>query len=103
MTPAQDRRHIAALIDEATTAGARLAAACAALGLSPRTLQRWQDPAGGSRDDLRPFANRPTPANKLLWLPPVVQELSSLLRMRSIANFCQAFRCSHVRSCWPVW
>ena len=41
--------------------------------------------------------------NKLLWLPPMVQELSSLLRMRSIANFCQAFMCSHVRSCWPVW
>ena len=41
--------------------------------------------------------------NKLLWLPPVVQELSSLLRMRSNANFCQAFGCSHFRSCWPVW
>lgn len=40
--------------------------------------------------------------NKFLWLPPVVQEISSLLRMRSIANFCQAFRCIHVRSCWPV-
>jgi len=40
---------------------------------------------------------------KLLWLPLMVQELSYLLRMRSIANFCQAFQRSHFRSCWPVW
>lgn len=65
MTSAQDRRHIAALIDEATAAGARQSVACAALGLSPRTLQRWQDPAGGIREDRRPSADRPTPANKL--------------------------------------
>jgi transposase InsO family protein len=65
MTPAQDRRHIVTLIDAATAAGARLTAACAALGLSPRTLQRWRDPAGGVREDLRPSADRPTPANKL--------------------------------------
>jgi len=65
MTPAQDRRHIAALIDEATAAGARQSVACAALGLSPRSLQRWQDAEGGIRDDLRPVADRPTPANKL--------------------------------------
>ena len=65
MTPAQDRRHIVTLIDEATAAGARLTAACAALGLSSRTLQRWRDPEDGIRDDLRPFADRPTPANRL--------------------------------------
>ena len=44
MTSAQDRRLIAALIDEATAAGASVTAACAALGLSPRTLQRWRRP-----------------------------------------------------------
>ena len=65
MTPAQDRRHIAALINEATAAGARQSVACAALGLSPRTLQRWQGPAGGISEDRRPSADRPTPANKL--------------------------------------
>ena len=65
MTPAQDRQHIAALIDEATAAGARLTAACSALGLSPRTLQRWRNPAGGIREDRRPSAGRPPPANKL--------------------------------------
>jgi hypothetical protein len=42
MTPAQDRRDIAALIDEATGAGASLTVACSALGLSPRTLQCWR-------------------------------------------------------------
>lgn len=65
MTPAQDRRHISALIDEATAAGARPTAACAALGLSLRTLQRWRDPAGGVREDRRPCADRPAPPNRL--------------------------------------
>jgi len=65
MTPAQDRQHIAALIDEATAAGASLAAACAVLDLSPRTLQRWQDPSGGICEDRRPDAARPAPRNKL--------------------------------------
>ena len=65
MTPAQDRRHIVTLIAEATAAGASLTAACAALGLSPRTLQRWNDPAGGIREDRRPDAARPVPRNKL--------------------------------------
>jgi transposase InsO family protein len=65
MTPAQDRRDIAALTDEAAAAGASFTAACNALGLSPRTLQRWRDPAGGIYKDRRPSAKRPTPANKL--------------------------------------
>ena len=65
MTPAQDRRHISALIDEATAAGASLTAACAALGLSSRTQQRWQHPASGIREDRRPDAARPGPRNKL--------------------------------------
>jgi transposase InsO family protein len=65
MTPAQDRRDIAALIDEATAAGASLTVACDALGLSPRTLQRWHDPAGGIREDRRPSVERPAPANRL--------------------------------------
>jgi hypothetical protein len=65
MTPAQDRQHIKALIDEATGAGASLTVACAALGLSSRTLQRWRDPAGGIRPDRRPDAKRPVPCNAL--------------------------------------
>jgi len=65
LTPASDRRHIISLIDEATAAGARLETACAALGVSPRTLQRWTDPTHGVRADRRPSAERPAPANKL--------------------------------------
>ena len=60
MTPAQDRRDIAALIDEATAAGASFTAACNALGLSPRTLQRWRDPAGGIYEDLDEHRGHPT-------------------------------------------
>lgn len=43
------------------TAGARRARACAVLGLSLRTLQRWQH----RPEDGRPLAVRPVPANKL--------------------------------------
>lgn len=49
------------LIDEAVMAGARRARASEVLGLSLRTLQRWQHrPADG-----RPLAVRPVPSNKL--------------------------------------
>lgn len=65
MTSASDRRNIIALIDEATAAGARQSAACAELGLGARTLQRWKDPEGAIREDRRPFADRPVPANRL--------------------------------------
>jgi putative transposase len=36
------RLQLLALIDEAVTTGARLRPACALLGLTPRTLQRWR-------------------------------------------------------------
>jgi transposase InsO family protein len=65
MTSAPDRRNIVTLIDEATAAGARQSAACAELGLSARTLQRWKDAEGGIREDRRPFAERPAPTNRL--------------------------------------
>lgn len=65
MTSAADRREIVALIDEATEAGARRTAACAELGLSARTLQRWTSEDGDVGADLRPTAERPAPANKL--------------------------------------
>lgn len=65
MTSAPDRQEIAALIAAATEAGARPSAACAEIGLSPRTLRRWRDPDGDIHEDRRPFAERPAPANKL--------------------------------------
>jgi len=65
MTSAPDRTEIAAFVVAATQAGARPAAACAEIGLSPRTLRRWQGPDGEIREDRRPCAERPVPANKL--------------------------------------
>lgn len=48
------------LIDEAVTAGARRKAACEALGLTARTVERW-----GDHDDDRRHGPNTVPANKL--------------------------------------
>ncbi len=50
------------LVAEAVCAGARRATACAELGLSPRTLERWEAKDGG--EDCR-HGPKTTPANKL--------------------------------------
>jgi putative transposase len=49
MSSAEERATLQKLIGEATTAGARQARVCAVLGLSARTVQRWQ---GGGPDAL---------------------------------------------------
>lgn len=64
MISAPDRRKACELIEEACAAGARAARACAELGLHLRTYRRWAL-EGGVREDARPVAERPTPANKL--------------------------------------
>lgn len=61
MISTPDRREALALIEEAVQAGARKELACAELGLSVRTVQRWQHQS----KDRRPTAERPEPANKL--------------------------------------
>lgn len=43
MTSLAQRQNILRLVNEAVSAGARQAWACEAIGLSPRTLQRWQE------------------------------------------------------------
>lgn len=54
MTSLAQRQNIMTLIDEAVAAGARQARACEVLGLSPRTLQRWQnDPQQADRRPAR--------------------------------------------------
>lgn len=53
------------LVCEACAAGARLEAVCARLGLSPRTLQRWQEGGGVKVDGRQAAARERTPANKL--------------------------------------
>lgn len=64
MTSISNRRQAVELVDEAVTAGARKHKACAELGLSKRTLQRWEQDGEDSADK-RPTAERSMPANKL--------------------------------------
>jgi putative transposase len=64
MISVADRRHIVTLIDWARQRGVRLHPACAAVGISARTYQRWTAQGGVSADG-RPDAQRPEPSNKL--------------------------------------
>lgn len=61
---ASDRKTAILLIEEATHSGARKKLACAELGISQRTLQRWRSSAT-PLEDQRPVVDRPTPRNKL--------------------------------------
>jgi transposase InsO family protein len=61
MTALEERRQVRELITAATLAGARRDRACAVLGLSVRTLQRWQ---GAGQGDGRPL-RQVEPTNKL--------------------------------------
>ena len=61
----EDRQALARNIQEAHAAGARLKPACAIVGISVRTLQRWQATDGEIRRDGRPDAVRPIPAHAL--------------------------------------
>ena len=66
MTCIQQRQTLLQLIQEACNAGSRLEAACAQIGLSARTVQRWRRPQGQGGD--RRVAGRherAEPANKL--------------------------------------
>ena len=58
-----DRIEVVSLIQEASQAGCRLAVACREIGISLRTLQRWQV-NGHIQSDARQTAAR-TPTNKL--------------------------------------
>ncbi len=63
MIALQERQTIAQWIEEAVAAGARLGRACALIGLSARTLQRWKK-GGELRADQRPNTHN-TPSHKL--------------------------------------
>jgi putative transposase len=65
MISASDRQATVELINEAMSRGARQHSACAEVGITSRTLQRWSAAEGAVRCDARPTARRPTPANKL--------------------------------------
>ncbi len=64
MTSLPERRNVVALIEDAIKGGARKSEACSLVGLSVRTLQRWQSSAV-ILPDLRTLSVRGEPKNKL--------------------------------------
>jgi transposase InsO family protein len=60
MTGHEERKQVVVLVDESITAGARQAQACGVLGLSERTLQRWQT-GGVIHADRRPLRDYQPP------------------------------------------
>jgi transposase InsO family protein len=65
MTGPKERQALITLIDQATTAGARLGRACATAGIDRKTYHRWHGQTGQVQLDRRPTAVRPTPDNAL--------------------------------------
>jgi putative transposase len=65
MTRPEDRQILAAAIEKACAAGARLAPACNLAGIDLRTFQRWRAEDGQVQADRRPEAVRPRPAHAL--------------------------------------
>jgi putative transposase len=64
MTPLSERKHLISLVREAQRQGSRIAPACAIVGISVRTFERWHK-KGVVVADARPSAVRPSPDNKL--------------------------------------
>jgi putative transposase len=67
MSPLAQRQTLLPMIEQACAAGARLYAACRQIGLSVRTVQRWQKPQARCSGDRRTAQQRRhvRPANKL--------------------------------------
>ena len=61
----EDRQALAECIQDAHSAGARLALACETAGIDLRTLQRWKALEGLVQGDGRPQAVRPVPEHAL--------------------------------------
>jgi len=78
----EDRTVLAQDIEVAHRKGARLQRACAEVGITVRTLQRWKVHGGLVTGDRRPGAHRPTPAHALS-----AEERAALLRVANEARF----------------
>ena len=66
MTPTQQRQTLLPLIEQAQQGGARLHKACAQIGLSARTVQRWQSPPACAGDRrVAALRAKTTPTNQL--------------------------------------
>ena len=61
----EERRNLAAGIEQAQASGARLDRACEVVGIDARTLQRWKADDGFQRGDRRPATARPKPPHAL--------------------------------------
>jgi transposase InsO family protein len=81
MISLEDRQMLARDLAIAHTTGARLKPACAIVGISVRTLQRWQA-TDGIRGDGRPQAVRPIPVHALSEV-----ERAKLLAVANEARF----------------
>ena len=75
MTTHEERKQVLVLLNESVTAGVRRAKACEVLGLSERTLQRWQT-GEAVRCDQRPLRDY-QPLHKLTAI-----ERTEVLRRR---------------------
>lgn len=64
MTSSTERQGIITLIQQANASGARLSRACAEADICLRTYRRWYRD-GAVKQDKRPTAVKPAPANKL--------------------------------------
>lgn len=80
MTALEERQNLVDLLARATTAGARQDQACAVMGLSPRTVQRWQE-GEAIRSDQRPLRQY-QPPHKL-----TVAERTEVLAVANSAEF----------------
>ena len=67
MSSVAERQALLALLTQACDAGSRLRPACELIGLSERTVQRWQRPAASDDGDLRASTKRVAtpPPNRL--------------------------------------
>lgn len=82
MIDLEDRQALAREIEQACKAGARMAQACKLMGVSVRTLQRWQARGGLVAGDRRPGAQRPTPSHAL-----TAQERAAVLAVANEPRF----------------
>ena len=69
------------MIQEARQNGARLKQACEVVGITDRTYQRWMV-GNNIKEDRRPHANRPEPANKL-----TKEEYNSVVKITNLSQY----------------
>ena len=83
MTSTPQRQILLSLIEQACLAGARLHMACALIGLSARTVQRWQTPIVAAGDHrVQALRTQAVPPNKLSD-----DEKAAVMRVLNSAEF----------------